>query len=169
MNDKDIEYKEFLRLFEKEHPTSNDAPVLKQTQKQISAKRQASKKRKQRQRITVSISALVVVLLIIIIAVICKSCSGNKDNLAILQGVWHYDQYTEYEFDGKGNGCMCIEETNHYEFTYTIDGDTLKIDFALDFVTDCEYAFKLENNKLTLVGGKGTANLGQEYILERVQ
>lgn len=169
MNDKDIEYKEFLRLFEKEHPTLNDAPVLKQTQKQISAKRQVSKKRKQRQRITVSISALVVVLLIIIIAVICKSCSGNKDNLAILQGVWHYDQYTEYEFDGKGNGCMCIEETNHYEFTYTIDGDTLKIDFALDFVTDCEYGFTLENNKLTLVGGKGTANIGQEYILERVQ
>lgn len=109
------------------------------------------------------------ILLIIIVAVICKSCLGNKNNLAILQGVWHYDQYTEYEFDGEGNGCMCIEETNHYEFTYTIDGNTLKIDFALDYVTDCEYDFKLENNTLTLIGGNGTANPGQEYILERVQ
>lgn len=169
MSDKDREYKEFLRLFEKEHSTPDDTHIVNQRQKQISAKRQASKKRRQRQRITVSISALVLVLLIVIVAVICKSCLGNKNNLAILQGVWHYDQYTEYEFDGKGNGCMCIEETNHYEFTYTIDGNTLKIDFALDYVTDCEYNFKIENDKLTLIGGKGTANLGQEYTLERVQ
>lgn len=169
MSDKDREYKEFLRLFEKEHSTPDDTHIVNQRQKQISAKRQASKKRRQRQRITVSISALVLLLLIVIVAVISKSCLGNKNNLAILQGVWHYDQYTEYEFDGKGNGCMCIEETNHYEFTYTIDGNTLKIDFALDYVTDCEYNFKIENDKLTLIGGKGTANLGQEYTLERVQ
>lgn len=86
------------------------------------------------------------ILLTIVIVVICKSCSDSKNNLAVLQGVWHYDQYTEYEFDGKGNGCMCIEETNHYEFTYTIDGNTLKIDFALDYVTDCEYEFEIQNN-----------------------
>lgn len=63
---------------------------------------------------------------------------------------------------------MCIEKTNHYEFTYTIDGDTIKIDYALDYVTDCEYDFKLENNNLTLIGGKETANPGQEYTLERI-
>lgn len=63
---------------------------------------------------------------------------------------------------------MCIEETNHYKFTYTIDGDTLKIDYALGYVTDCEYDFKLENNNLTLIGGKGTVNPGQEYTLERI-
>lgn len=109
------------------------------------------------------------IFLITVIVVICKSCSGSTDNLAVLQGVWHYDQYTEYEFDGKGNGCMCIEEINHYKFTYIIDGDTLKIDFALDYVTDCEYEFEIQNNTLTFIGGNGTANPGQEYTLERVQ
>lgn len=114
-----------------------------------------------------SSSVLASILIITIIVVICKSCSDGKENLAVLQRVWHYNQYTEYEFDGRGSGCMCIEETNHYEFTYTIDGDTLKIDYALDYVTDCEYDFKLENNNLTLIGGKGTANPSQEYTLER--
>lgn len=204
MSDKDREYEEFLRLFEKEHPTVADTSIQRQEQKRCPAnrpmsqrtpylgrtvpplnqsvrrnrtpqksgysrKRQAARKHRQQQRIIVGGSVLVLILLIIMIAVICKSCSGSKDNLAVLQGIWHYDQYTEYEFDGKGNGCMCIEEINHYEFTYIIDGDTLNIDFALDYVTDCEYDFKLENNTLTLIGGNGTANPGQEYTLERVR
>lgn len=134
-----------------------------------SPKRQIARKHNKRRWIIVGISVLVLILLITFIVVICNRSFDSKDNLAVLQGVWYYDEYTEYEFDGKGSGCMCIEETNHYEFTYIIDGDTLKIDYALDYVIDCEYDFKLENNKLTLIGGKGTANPGQEYILERVQ
>lgn len=202
MSNKDREYEEFLRLFEKEHPTKLDTSTQKQEQKRSPANHSMSQRipysqktvpplkqsvernrtsqksvhsrkrqvaRKRRQRIIACSSVLTLIFLITVIAMICKSCSGNKDNLAVLQGVWHYDLYTEYEFDGKGNGCMCIEETNHYEFTYTIDGDILKIDYALDYVTDCEYDFKLENNKLTLIGGKGTATPGQEYILERVR
>ncbi len=75
-----------------------------------SPKRQTARKRKQRQRIIVSSSVLASILLITIIVVICKSGSDGKENLAALQGVWHYNnQYTEYEFDGRGSGCMCIE------------------------------------------------------------
>lgn len=132
-----------------------------------SPKRQTARKRKQRQRTFVIISVLALILLVAIVVVICKSCSGSKDNLAVLQGVWHYDRYTEYEFDGKGSGCMCIEETNHYEFTYTIDGDTLKIDYALDYVTDCEYAFTVDGDKLTFIGGNGTAEPGKVYELTK--
>ena len=72
------------------------------------------------------------VIVILIVVLICKGCAGGKKDLSVLQGTWYYDQYTEYEFEGKGNGCMCIDKTNHYEFTYDIDGDTLKVDYALD-------------------------------------
>ena len=64
---------------------------------------------------------------------------------------------------------MCIDKTNHYEFTYDIDGDTLKVDYALDYVTDCEYAFTVEQDKLTLVGGNGTAEPGKVYELTLVK
>lgn len=74
---------------------------------------------------------------------------GGKKDLSVLQGTWYYDQYTEYEFDGKGNGCMCIDKTNHYEFTYDIDGDTLKVDYALDYVTDCKYTCSVDCDFLT--------------------
>ena len=107
------------------------------------------------------------VIVILIVVLICKGCAGGKKDLSVLQGTWYYDQYTEYEFDGKGNGCMCIDKTNHYEFTYDIDGDTLKVDYALDYVTDCEYTYTVDGDKLTLVGGNGTAERGKVYELTK--
>ena len=101
------------------------------------------------------------------IVLIYKGCAGVEKDLSVLQRTWYYDQYAEYEFDGKGNGCMCIDKTNHYEFTYDIDGDTLKVDYALDYVTDCEYTYTVEQDKLTLVGGNGTAEPGKVYELTK--
>ena len=49
----------------------------------------------------VSLFALLIVILIVVL--ICKGCAGGKKDLSVLQGTWYYDQYTEYEFDGKGN------------------------------------------------------------------
>lgn len=63
--------------------------------------------------------------------------------------------YKRQPQSSKGNGCMCIDKTNHYEFTYDIDGDTLKVDYALDYVTDCEYTYTADGGKMTLVGGNG--------------
>ena len=41
------------------------------------------------------------------------------------------------------------------------------MDYALDYVTDCEYAFTVERDKLTLVGGNGTAEPGKVYELTK--
>ena len=132
----------------------------------LSPKRKAAIKRRKRQRaVIVSLFALLIVILIVVL--ICKGCAGGKKDLSVLQGTWYYDQYTEYEFDGKGNGCMCIDKTNHYEFTYDIDGDTLKVDYALDYVTDCEYTYTVDGDKLTLVGGNGTVEPGKVYELTK--
>lgn len=150
--------------------TPNQTEYKRQSQpskgRYLSPKRKAAIKRRKMQR-TVIASLLALIFIVIFIVLICKGCAGGKKDLSVLQGTWYYDQYTEYEFDGKGNGCMCIDKTNHYEFTYDIDGDTLKVDYALDYVTDCEYAFTVEQDKLTLVGGNGTAEPGKVYELTK--
>ena len=150
--------------------TSNHTAYKRQPQsskgRYLSPKRKAAIKRRKRQRaVIVSLFALLIVILIVVL--ICKGCAGGKKDLSVLQGTWYYDQYTEYEFDGKGNGCMCIDKTNHYEFTYDIDGDTLKVDYALDYVTDCEYTYTVDGDKLTLVGGNGAVEPGKVYELTK--
>lgn len=79
-----------------------------------------------------------------------------------LSGAWVYDQYTKYEFDGYGKGCMCLENT-HYEYSYKINGNTLSMDFENEAVHDCFYTFNVESNTLTIIGGEGTS--GGTYTL----
>ena len=52
-----------------------------------------------------------------------------------------------------------------YDFTYTIDGNKLMIDYANESVRDSEYEFTVDGNTLTLIGGEGT--VGGTYELKR--
>ena len=174
MNDKDKEYNEFLEIYDKgnvNRPTQRrSAPQTRTTTRPgryLSPKRMSAKKRKARQRKIAVVSALALAVLVLIIVLICKSCAGEKYNNADLSGVWHYDQYTEYEFDGEGKGCMCLDGSNHFEFTYKAEDGTLYLDFALDYVNDCQYTYTVDGDKLTLIGGKGTAEVGKVYELTK--
>lgn len=113
------------------------------------------------------IFALPVVALVFIIVAIYIIYTKENIALAELAGVWHYDQYTEYEFDGKSNGCLCLDGSNHFEFTYKVENDILYLDFVLDYVTDCQYSYTVVGDKLTLIGGEGTAELGKVYELQK--
>ena len=113
------------------------------------------------------ISALALALVIFVVILLFKGCGNNKNANAELAGAWHYDQYTEYEFDGEGNGCMCLDGNNHFEFTYKAEDGVLCLDFALDYVTDCQYTYTVDGDKLTLVGGEGTAEVGKVYELTK--
>ena len=177
MDEKDKEYEEYFKIFEQKstrqtrqntvtwRPMAQNRTQARPGQ-QVYRKRQSPRKRRQKKRRIAVISAVMVLLLILVIVLICKGCFGNHD-LTALQGTWRYDQYTEYEFDGKGNGCMCLDEENHFEFAYSVDGNTVKLDFVLDYVTDCEYTFTASGNTLTLIGGKDTAEPGKEYKLTK--
>lgn len=110
-----------------------------------------------------------IAVLVLIIVLICKGCAGGKGANVDLAGVWYYDQYTEYEFDSSGNGCMCLDGNIHYVFFYKAKEGTLYLDFALDYVTDCQYTYTIDGDKLTLVGGDGTAEVGKVYKLKRKQ
>ncbi|MBR3963788.1 MAG: hypothetical protein IKJ80_00080 [Clostridia bacterium] len=134
----------------------------------LSSDRRKTRKRRARQRSIVIVSAIVLALLILVIVLISKSCSNSKKNTKLL-GVWQYDQYTEYEFKDSNNGCMCLDNNTHYEFTYSIKENVLYIDFTLDYVTDCQYTYTLEGDKLTLVGGEGTAEVGKAYELTKIK
>ena len=86
--------------------TSNHTAYKRQPQsskgRYLSPKRKAAIKRRKRQRIAIA-SILALLFVVIFIVLICKGCAGGKKDLSVLQGTWYYDQYTEYEFDGKGN------------------------------------------------------------------
>ena len=176
MNDKDKEYNEFLEIYNKgngNRPTQRQsAPQTRTTARPgryLAPKRMSAKKRKARRRKIAVVSALALAGLVLIIVLICKSCAGGNYDNADLSGVWHYDQYTEYEFDGEGKGCMCLDGSNHFEFTYKAEDGTLYLDFALDYVTDCQYTYTVDGDKLTLIGGKGTAEVGKVYELTLVK
>lgn len=199
MNDKEKEYYEFADSWNKkkavkesphasqsrssthtsvparENPTAHVSqrkpmPQERQGMRRYSTKpnRKRIAARKRRMHRIAVFGTLLLAVLVVIIFLICRGCE-NKGNLSVLTGSWRYDEYTVYEFDGEGNGCMCLDGNTHYEFTYSIDGDLLKLDFSPDYVTDCEYTFKVDNENLTLTGGKGTANPGQEYMLAKIE
>lgn len=176
MHDRDEEYDEFSDVWSKNKgnaPAQIKAATLNRTtvssghesyEKQLRAKRRKNRKRK---KIIASVLILAILILILITVLICKSCTEENDVVAELSGVWLYDQHTEYEFDGRGNGCMCLDGSNHYEFTYKTENGIMHIDFSLDYVTDCKYTYSVEGDTLTLVGGEGTAEVGKVYELTK--
>ena len=125
------------------------------------------RKRIRKQRaIFATVVVSILALLVLIIVLICKACSN--DNLPSINGVYVYESNTEYEFDGKENGCMRITENGeeyHFEYTYKTKGNQLYIDFENEEVTDITYEYSLDGDKLTLVGKEGSA--GGTYTLTK--
>lgn len=136
--------------------------VTDRQQERIKARKIKQKKRRQKR-----IICFVVLVLIILVTVFLGIISINsKKELDTFTGTWIYDEYTKYEFDGKGNGCMCIEEL-HYEYTYTVKDNQLILDFNDNSVHDCTYIFSVKDDKLTIIGREGT--VGGTYELHKAQ
>ena len=106
-------------------------------------------------------AAAALIVIVVVIALIVKGCSGRTDALA---GTWDFDGTTTYEFDGNGTGAMVLPSIS-YDFTYTIDGNKLVIDYLNESVHDSTYEFTVDGDILTMVGGEGT--VGGTYKLTR--
>lgn len=134
----------------------------------LSEKERLKQRRKRQQQLMLrrgTVGAVVLAILILIIVLIVKGCSvGGSD---VLKGKWDLDGTTAYEFSGKGNGALLLPNVT-YDFTYTIKGDQISIDYENESVRDGTYTFSVEEDKLTLIGGKGTAEVGKVYELTRV-
>ncbi len=105
------------------------------------------------------IAALAVIIIFLVL--LAKDCSGGTDALA---GTWDFDGTTIYFFDGSGSGAMELPSIS-YDFTYTIDGNKLMIDYANESVRDSTYEFSTSGDTLTLIGGEST--VGGTYELKR--
>ena len=101
-------------------------------------------------------------LIVAVITVIVITLANKPDTKII--GVWQYDEYTKYDFNEDGTGCLCADDV-HYEYTYKLSGDKVIIDFEEDVVRDCDYTYSVEDDTLTLNGGDGTD--GGTYKLEK--
>lgn len=82
-----------------------------------------------------------------------------------LQGIWHYTDDVQYEFQPEGAGCLHLE-TVDFEYIYQIKDHQLTLDFKDESVQDCVYEFEVKDDSLKLVGGEGT--VGGEYELQRI-
>lgn len=105
------------------------------------------------------IAALAVIIISLVL--LAKDYSGGTDALA---GTWDFDGTTIYFFDGSGSGAMELPSIS-YDFTYTIDGNKLMIDYANESVRDSTYEFTTSGDTLTLIGGEST--VGGTYELKR--
>lgn len=106
-------------------------------------------------------AAAVLIVIVVVIVLIVKGCSGRTD---VLAGTWDFDGTTTYSFDGEGSGAMVLPSIS-YDFTYTIDGNKLVIDYINESVHDSPYEFAVDGDILTMVGGEGT--VGGTYKLTR--
>lgn len=124
-------------------------------------RRAAQRRRQKRKRRILLLTFLLIVAVITVIVI----ALANKPDIKII-GVWQYNEYTKYEFNEDGTGCLCADDV-YYEYTYKLSGDKVSIDFEKDIVRDCDYTYSVENNTLTLIGGDGTD--AGTYKLQRKQ
>lgn len=147
----DKEFEETLASVKRE--LRDDRAVdQRRTPQQTHAKntvRLSGKKRKmqRRRRLLAALTGLALILLIVLIVLVVKSCSADTS----LAGTWRIDD-TVYEFDGKGSGVLHTS-LNDYAFTYTVEDDTLRIDFASSAATDTAYQYSIKGNTLTFERG----------------
>lgn len=114
-------------------------------------KRIQPKKKNRKKRMLPRVMVIIVFSLLIVTFISLNLSHGKAD---ALKGMWSYDAVTVYNFDGKGNGELILPGAQ-YAFKYTLQDNTLHIDFEDDKVRDTEYTFSIEEEDLTLTGADG--------------
>ena len=95
------------------------------------------------------VSALILAAVVLGIVLICRSCSKTPD-ASDFDGTYYIDDYTAYEFDGKGKGAMCLGGTTRYVFDYSVKDDTVSFDFEDMHINDTTYTFALNGDTITI-------------------
>lgn len=112
---------------------------------QIENRKKRYKRKKRQQQFILVVAVLFVVILVVVLRICFKS---DK-----LEGTWHYDSVTSYQFDGKGGGKLILPE-KEYPFSYKVSKDEVSIDFESEAARDCSYVFSTKGNQLTLASGR---------------
>ena len=148
-----------MQDYQSPRPGEHRQPVQYLSESERMAQR--SKKKQKQRRMLFGGAAAVLIVIVVVIVLIVKGCSGRTD---VLAGTWDFDGTTTYSFDGEGSGAMVLPSIS-YDFTYTIDGNKLVIDYINESVHDSPYEFAVDGDILTMVGGEG--KVGGTYKLTR--
>ena len=106
---------------------------------------------------------LVVVLAVLTVVALLLGMKGCTTE-ANIEGRWDLDGTTVYEFYPEGKGALVLS-TMSFEFTYTVEGNQVSIDFADERATDAQYEFAISDDLLMLTGGPGEGKA--QHILKR--
>lgn len=98
---------------------------------------------------------IIIVCLVIFIPKFKEKVKQNKLKNELL-GSWTTDGYTVYEFYKEGKGALKIQNAD-YIFLYSINENTLFIDFENEKSIDSNFEFSFEDGKLILRGINGTS------------
>ena len=142
-----LEKNHMMQDYQSNRPVRQQPPGRFPNESDRTVERIRKRKKKQTQCRMVLCGAIAALAVIIVgIILLAKGCSGGTDALA---GTWEFDGTTTYSFDGSGSGAMELPSIS-YEFTYTIDGNKLMIDYANESVRDSEIHFSIFNNRKKL-------------------
>ena len=142
-----LEKNHMMQDYQSNRPIRQQPPGRFPNESDRTVERIRKRKKKQTQRRMVLCGAIAALAVIIVgIILLAKGCSGGTDALA---GTWEFDGTTTYSFDGSGSGAMELPSIS-YDFTYTIDGNKLMIDYANESVRDSEIHLSLFNNRKKL-------------------
>lgn len=168
-DDFDKEIEEIKRIVNTDH-TKQAVDLRRKTRNQLrrtTLQRNNAKRRKRRASVVLAIIIGFLAAVMAIILMTDKGDSEEKGTNIDIWGLWYYDQFTQYQFNENGFGSMYLDGGSIFEFNYKIEGNHLYLDFILEYVTDCEYTYEVNEDMLTLIGGEGTAVIGQIYTLSR--
>lgn len=126
------------------------------TEKYRSSSRRLRKRRGHKKSLTLACIIVVIVLLSIVFA------TANRSSP--LEGTWYMDAVTVYKFYGGGKGAMVLPSAE-YTFSYSVEENTLNIDFDHEGAKDAQYTFFIAGDVLTLDGGNSTTQ--GRYVLNK--
>jgi hypothetical protein len=96
---------------------------------------------------------LFVALFILLIALISILLLNKKNNPLI--GKWTTEQGTIYQFDKDYTGKLIVS-VGEYKFKYTLEDDTVFVDFESESSVDTKFNYRFEDDKLILESKNGT-------------
>ena len=107
--------------------------------------------------LVLSLIAVIVVLTAVIIVLLATRPSVPEaavvtlpEGLGQFEGKYSIDSYTGYEFDGAGNGALCLGNTTRYAFVYTVYGDRVSFDYKDVSIPDVTYKFSFRGSDIML-------------------
>ena len=157
-----------MQDYQSNRPVRQQPPGRFPNESDRTVERIRKRKKKQTQHRMVLCGAIAALAVIIVgIILLAKGCSGGTDALA---GTWEFDGTTTYSFDGSGSGTMELPSIS-YDFTYTIDGNKLMIDYANESVRDSDsHLFTLPELKSNLYVSERVKPLNEQiyYLVDNI-